>query len=230
MDWSRLSAVKIGCFPRTPALHGVSDNHGGMLKLAMRRILASGYERVGLVVTQAWDDVADQAWTSGFHFEQSRMAAATRVPVLRFATARQDWKLRPAHQHSSEDDAFAKWYRTYRPEVIVGLSPAILSKTVRLGLSIPRDVAYVDLCLERADTGVAGVRQNGEVAGEVATAMLVAQIQQNLFGLPAVATSTLVDGTWVDGASLPTANARSSGVENLDIRTYPVEGALLAAM
>jgi LacI family transcriptional regulator len=231
IDWSRLSAVKIGCFPQTPALHRVTNNHSGMLKLAMRRIVAAGYQRIGMVVTQAWDDVADQAWSAGFHFEQSRMAAAARIPVLRFATDRNELKsARPGHQLSNDEAAFLKWYRSHRPDVIVGLSPATLGRIVRTGLSIPRDVAYVDLSLERTDSGVAGIRQNGEFAGSVATTMLVAQIQQNQFGLPAVTTSTMVDGAWVDGASMPTARARVSCVENLDIRAYPVEGPLLAAV
>ena len=99
-----------------------------------------------------------------------------------------------------------------------------------LGLSIPRDVAFVDLCLEGTVSGVAGVRQNGEIAGEVATALLVTQIQQNLFGIPAVATSTMVYGTWIEGASMPAAHARASCVENLDIRACLVEDAMLAAM
>jgi LacI family transcriptional regulator len=231
IDWSRLSAVKIGSFPHAPALHRVTDNHGGMLKLAMRRILAAGYTRVGLVATQAWDDVADQAWSAGFHVEQSKMAADMRTHILRFASGRHEGKsVRPVQQRSSEEAAFAKWFRNQRPEVIVGLSPAILSRIMQLGLSIPQDVAFVDLCLEDTVSGVAGVRQNGEIAGEVATALLVTQIQQNLFGIPAVATSTMVDGTWIEGASMPAAHARGSCVESLDIRACPVEDAMLAAM
>jgi LacI family transcriptional regulator len=99
-----------------------------------------------------------------------------------------------------------------------------------LGLVVPRDVAYVDLGLDQFDHNVAGMRQNYEIAGEVATAMLVTHIQQNLRGIPAVATATMVDGTWVDGASLPMA--ASSGSRSGKLKTsadFVVENTLLAS-
>ncbi len=119
----------------------------------------------------------------------------------------------------------AKWRRDYRPEVIVGYSPAVLGNLSQLGVVVPKDVAYVDLCLDRVDYRVAGVRQNGEVSGEVAASMLVGQLQQNLCGLPAVGTTTMVSGTWVDGASLPVARK----VEGLRVGAHFDDAALLAS-
>jgi LacI family transcriptional regulator len=121
--------------------------------------------------------------------------------------------------------ALAKWQRDYRPEVIVGYSPAVLGKLDQLGMVVPKDVAYVDLCLDRVDYRVAGVRQNGEISGEVAASMLVGQLQRNLCGLPAVGTTTMVAGTWIEGASL----AIGSSAEGLGVGAHFGEAALLAS-
>jgi LacI family transcriptional regulator len=228
IDWSRLSAVKIGCSPRGPALHRVVDDWGGMAGLAMRRIRAAGYERVGFVMEPCWDESADRAWSSGFLIEQSNLASGKRVPIFRLARSRLDQASRPPFQQClGQLAALERWIQEHRPEVVLGYSPTVLGMLEALHLSVPRDVAYVDLCLERVDPGFAGVRQNGEIAGEVATAMLVGQLQHNLCGTAAVGTSTMVDGTWVDGATLPMAKAARC-VEGLGSSARMFEGSLLA--
>lgn len=204
IDWSRLSAVKIGCFPHAPALHRVTDDHSAMARLAMRRILTAGFERVGLVMTQWWDDFADQAWSAGFLIEQSHLAAESRIPFLSLTGTREDWTSgQPAERYSAETSALAKWYDEYRPDVILSFSPMVLRQLKHLGLVVPQDVGYVDLCLESSDGSGAGFRQNSESVGELAVATLIAQLQQNSVGIPRVATTTLVGGMWTDGVSLP---------------------------
>jgi LacI family transcriptional regulator len=229
IDWSRLSAVKIGCFPHGPAFHRVIDDHGGMVRLAMRRILAAGFERVGLVTAQAWDSSADQAWSAGFLAEQAHLPANRRIRIFRQAWAEMGRATGLSTRQSSDElVAFAKWHQDCRPDVIVGTSPVVLDMISRIQLTVPRNVAYVDLCLERVDRDVAGVWQNGEIAGEVATSMLVGQLQHNVYGTPAVGTSTIVDATWIDGATLPTVKASVHGLEGLGARARLIENASLA--
>jgi len=226
IDWSRLSAVKIGCFPRGLVLHRVIDDHSGMVQLAMRRVRASGFERVGLVMAQGWDDFSDRAWSAGFLIERGNLPSSQRIPIFKFTRGTHDWTAgQTAQQCSGELAALAKWQRDYRPEVIVGYSPAVLGKLGQLKMVVPKDVAYADLCLDRVDCRVAGVRQNSEVLGEVAASMLVGQLQRNLCGLPAVGTTTMVAGTWIDGASLPVARK----VEGLGVGAHFGEAALLAS-
>jgi len=72
-----------------------------------------------------------------------------------------------------------------------------------MGLSIPRDVAFVDVFLENPDGTTAGVRQNHETVGAVAVEILAAQLQYNKFGIPEIPTTTFVEGTWFGGLSCP---------------------------
>jgi LacI family transcriptional regulator len=227
MDWSRLSAVKVGYYPREPALHQVTNDYCGMVRMAMRRAMAAGFERVGFFMAQWWDDAAAKSWSAGFLIEQNNIPSNTRVPILTSACDREEWVSGQPSRHSTGDTiAMAKWYQMYRPDVIIGFSPLVLAKIGLIGLVVPRHVAYLDLCVENANEGTAGVRQNGEIAGEVAASMLVAQIRQNLFGKPAVATSTLVDGTWRDGASMPTVSELAACAEMVDVREHIGEGML----
>jgi LacI family transcriptional regulator len=86
---------------------------------------------------------------------------------------------------------------------------------------VPEDVALVDLSLFATDGSIAGMRPNSRRVGEVALELVATQLQQNVFGLPAFPSTTLIDGTWCDGASLPVP-ARRPPV------TAPVDDADLA--
>lgn len=208
-DWRRIGAVKIGFFPQLPALHRVTEDHQGSVRTAMRRIFAAGYQRVGLVLPKRCDEAVDLAWSSGFLLEQNRMPANARLPALFLPPPKRTGLL---HGETPVDDAavkaLASWLDRHRPDAILG-SFAFLGGPLReLGVSIPRDLAFVDLFLANGDGQIAGVRQSSERVGGIATEMLVGLLQQNICGEPAVPTATLVEGVWCDGASLPRAGRK----------------------
>jgi LacI family transcriptional regulator len=90
-----------------------------------------------------------------------------------------------------------------RPEVIISKGSFVLPQLRRMGLRIPRDVAFVDVFLEQADGKEAGVRQNHETVGATAVEILAGQLQHNKFGVPEIPTTTFVEGTWFDGDTCP---------------------------
>jgi hypothetical protein len=49
----------------------------------------------------------------------------------------------------------------------------------------------------------AGIDQNSIEIGRNAVRTLVSLLNENLYGIPAIRTEILVEGTWVDGSSLP---------------------------
>jgi len=211
IDWSRLSAVKIGCFPHSPALNQVTVDQSSVVRLAVRHILQSGYERLGLVIPQCVDSAVDQAWSRAFFAEQYLLSAKERLPILYLQEQRPNFSPSGIRSVSSPDTrALARWYHEHRPEVILGMGPIALSHFDHIGLHVPRDVAYVDMCLENFP-GIAGVHHNCERVGELAVEMLAAQLQQNIYGVPAMPTVTSVSGVWVEGASLPTMTMAAVG-------------------
>jgi LacI family transcriptional regulator len=204
-EWENFSAVKIDYFPHQPVLHNVTNNQCDIIRLAMQKVLASGYERIGLVMHRGWDHAVDHLWTAGYLCEQQHLAPSKRVPAHIFPGPY------PVEAWFNESDApvvadfepFSKWLRRYRPEVIISKGSFVLPLLKRLGLRIPGDVAFVDVFLEEPDGATAGVRQNHKTVGTVAVEILAGQLQHNKFGVPEIPTTTFVEGTWFDGMTCP---------------------------
>ena len=196
LDWQLFSAVKIDFLPHQPVVHSVTNDQRAIIQLAMRRAVAAGYRRIGFVMSEWWDRCVDSAWSAGFLAEQQAVASRDRIPILIVPDVAQE----PAMPRGP----FERWSALHRPEVVIGNSSFVLPRLAEMKISVPADVAFVDLFLDpSSDHRVAGVRQNCHRVGELAVEILVSQLHQHTFGLPQFPTSTLVQGTWFDGASLP---------------------------
>ena len=219
-DWGRVGAVKIGCFPPAPALHRVMDDQQAVVRLAMKRIMAAGYRRIGLILPIGWDRSTDRAWSTAFLIEQNRLPGGSRIPIYFLpSNDRCVVSATGGDEPAGEAEPLATWFDEFRPDVILSSWDLVGALLDDLGITVSRDVGFADLFMNAADGRVAGVRPNSERVGEIATEMLVSQMQQNICGAPAIATTTLVEGVWSDGASLPLRKA-STG---LTARSLPIE-------
>jgi len=202
-DWPKFSAVKIDYLPQSPKLHNVSNDQRSVIQLAIRQIKAAGYRRIGSAMPRWWDQYVGRAWSAGFLAEQNDCPEDERIPLLFF----EDDEFLPSEPgkfiETTTQSKLAKWMQQYRPEVILGYGPFIRPQLASLGISIPGDVAFVDCHREDDDLGTAGVHENCLRVGELAVEILAGQLQRNQFGLPQFQTTSLVEGTWVEGASLP---------------------------
>lgn len=206
LTWSRLTAVRIGCFPHAPAVNHVAVDPVGVMRLAMQHVLYAGYRRIGLVMPHRWDKLTDQVWSAAFHAEQYRCHLREKLPILPLQSPVDEQAGGVISSHDAANDAASllRWCRQYRPEVVLGPSPAILEHIRRSGFQVPADFAYADLLLHEPRRDIAGVWVDCQRIGELAVEMLAAQLQRNALGLPGVATTTSVGGVWCDGATLPT--------------------------
>jgi DNA-binding LacI/PurR family transcriptional regulator len=204
-DWQHFSAVKIDYFPHQPLLHNVTNSQSSIIRLAMRKVQAAGYRRMGFVMHRGWDHAVDHNWTAGFLCEQQHLPRNARVPTHLFP------ELQPIARWFNETNAsvqadlkpFEKWFNKHQPDVVLSKAAYVLPLFEKMGIKVPRDVAFVNLFLDESDGKVAGVRQNHETVGALAVEILAGQLQHNKFGVPAIATTTFVEGTWFDGASCP---------------------------
>jgi len=212
LNWKNFSAVKIDYFPHQPALHNVTNHQSHIIRLAMQKVTAAGYKRVGFVMHRGWDHAVDHNWTAGFLCEQQHLPVKDRIPGHIFPQIHpiERW----FHEHNAlvqvDQKPFEKWLNRHRPEVLISKSAYVLPALEQLGLRIPQDIALVDLFLDRAEGLVAGVRQNHETVGALAVEILAGQLQHNKFGVPKIPTTTYVEGTWHDGASCPMPAAPSA--------------------
>ncbi len=206
MDWKRFCAVKIDFFPHSPHLHTVTNDQRAIIRLALQRVAAAGYRRIGFVMPRWWDRFVDQAWSAGFLAEQQNLPEGDRVPILAYASARPEPSASGGHTPVPARELKA-WLDRHRPEALISWAPFVRPRLADLGLRIPRDLAYVDIFRTDGDSEAAGIRQNCRRVGELAVELLAGQLTQYSFGVPEFPTSTLVGGTWFDGPSLPPRTA-----------------------
>jgi Transcriptional regulators len=203
-DWAQFSAVKIDYFPHQPALHNVTNNQCDIIRLAMQKVIAMGYRRIGFVMHRGWDHAVDRLWSAGFLCEQETVPPKERVPMYLFPDAHpvERWL---NEQAAPEVDVipFKKWLDRHKPDVIISKESFVQRALQTLGLEAPRDLSLVDIFLEDATGAKAGVRQNHHTVGGLAVEILAGQLQQNKRGIPEIPTTTFVEGTWFDGASCP---------------------------
>jgi len=204
-EWSKFSAVKIDFAPRDQLLHIITNDQRTIISRTVQRVMAAGYRRIGFVMPYWWDEFVDLAWSAGFLAEQQKIAEADRIPILYFSTPRLPAGTVPVFgpDYVVPKDALDSWLKSHRPEVIVSLGHFVRTSLDALGLSIPKDVAFVETFLEKPDGLVAGMHQNCQRVGELAVEILAGQLHQHVYGVPAVPTVTLVEGSWFDGTSLP---------------------------
>lgn len=204
-DWNHFSAVKIDYFPHEPAIHNVTNNQCNIVRLAMRRVVAAGYRRIGFVMHRGWDHSVDHLWSAGFLCEQANLAPGERIPMLLFPNAEPvaAWMAESKAHVVTPTAAFQRWFEKHRPEVVISKASFIEPCLAELGLRVPRDTALVDVFLDQADGRTAGVRQNHEEVGALAVEILAGQLHHNKYGVPAIPTTTFVEGTWFDGATCP---------------------------
>jgi LacI family transcriptional regulator len=204
LDWPLFSAVKIDFLPHEPAMHNVTNDQRAIIQLAMRHAIGAGYRRIGFVMSDWWDRCVDSAWSAGFLAERQTLASRDCIPILVAPDV--------AREQAVPRGPFERWFALQRPEVVIGNSSFVLPRLAEMKISVPKDVAFVDLFLDPApDRRIAGIRQNCHRVGELAVEILVGQLHQHTFGLPPFPTSTLVEGTWFDGASLPPRNEPDAG-------------------
>jgi LacI family transcriptional regulator len=161
------------------------------------------------VIHRGWDHAVDHNWTAGYCGEQEYMPREDRLSVHLFPALHpvERWFNETNPLVHAELKPFAKWLDKCQPEVILAKDAYVVPLFEKLGLRIPQDVAFANLLLEEPDGSIAGVRQNHDVVGALAVEILAGQLQHKKFGIPKIATTTFVEGTWFDGASCPPRQA-----------------------
>ncbi len=204
-DWEQFSAIKIDYFPHEPALHNVTNNQCDIIRLAVRKVVAAGYRRIGFVMHRGWDHAVDHMWKAGFLCEQESLPLSDRLPPYIFPDAEpvERWFNESRAPVTVEVAPFKRWLEVYKPDVVISKAAFVDEAFKTLGLRVPEDVAFVDVFLEDLSGAVAGVRQNHQTVGALAVEILAGQLQHNKRGVPEIPTTTFVEGTWFPGKSCP---------------------------
>jgi LacI family transcriptional regulator len=197
IEWSRLSAVSMDYCVSRPTLHSVLPDHHLVFYDALLRLRERGYRRPGLFMLHHRDVRLKHRFSSTYlGFMQAFMDTPSIPPLGLDPPAR---------------EPFLEWFRTHRPDVIVSHVPATVAWLESIGVRVPRDVGFVILnCTDRI-APCAGLDMRPTAMGAASVESVVAQIQRNERGPPAIPKSIMIGGAWTDGPTIrPAPAARKS--------------------
>jgi len=187
MDWPRFAAATIGFSLAEPAIPRASNDQYQSITVALHELARLGYKRIGLAITDEEDTRVQRKWSAGFLVYQQGIAAKHRVPSLRSDTG---------------FAAFSEWFRKHKPDAVLSQDPRCIEFLSRLGCDVPADVGFAHLALTDADTGLAGIHQNGRIVGASVIDLVDAQLRRNERGVPGSPKTVLVQGRWVPGPTV----------------------------
>lgn len=191
-DWSRLPLVRFGASASTLPVHSVTSDQSHCARLVFEKAKERGYRRIGYVSDAGFEQNTEGHFREGYLSAQTRATPRARrlEPLLLPADARRQGK------------ALAAWLRSRKPDAIVTTSPVLRSLLDGLGVRVPQDVAVATTSVWDGNFD-AGADQNSVEIGRVAVSTLAGLILDNEKGPPLYQRRILVEGRWVDGASLP---------------------------
>ncbi len=190
LEWPRFTAITLWHGWGRMPLHAVGKDVFESTRIAWREVADRGYRRIGAaLLNEAPTSLVDASRLGASYVAQQELVPPEHhVPFL---------------LSGFEDRAaFLAWYRHYRPEVIIGRNLQLYEWLVADGVRVPRDVAYASLNVPERGK-VAGASAMHREIGMTLVDHLLAQLQENRWGVPMWRHSVKLDPVWFDGPSLP---------------------------
>ncbi len=193
IDYTDFAAATIGYGLQHPMLHRASTNMTRGILQTVAILVARGYRRIGLALTQWMDVRADQTNSGAMLNFQRSLPPRERVPLLLF----------PTNNVAENAAIFCRWVKQHRPDVVISFDAYVPDwLTRRLGLRIPEDIGLVVQDWRAEDAKFAGIyHQRPHVAAAVVD-LIVTQLMQNERGVPEVPRQILIPPAWVEGPTV----------------------------
>lgn len=197
LQWEHFAAVGLSVPLPNLTLTTVCNDHYFSSFRAARECHQRGYRRPGLLIRESYLQRFHGRWEAGL------LGAARLLPDLTVTA--------PLYVNDHTDlPALARWLKREKPDVIVAASaiviPNLLEMVEQTGRRMPDDIGFVSLACPTPDSPVSGVFQNGALIGALALDTLVSLVERHEHGLPAQATTLMVEGAWNEGRTLRAPN------------------------
>ncbi|MBP7140998.1 MAG: LacI family DNA-binding transcriptional regulator [Opitutaceae bacterium] len=189
-SWERFACATIGYTFDLAPIHRATPAYFENVVLALKELQQRGYRRVGLVNTPALRERLLRSWQGAFsawHSESGRSASSAILEI-----------------DSDNESKFRTWMKRYRPDAILFGGIPVYAWIKAMGLSVPRDIGLVALCVAGMpqDVRLTQVVEKPEVVGAAAIDLVVEQLQRNECGIPKDPKEVFITGDWIDGASV----------------------------
>lgn len=191
-SWQNYFVVRFGRSLHYPRTHLVTADQTQNTVTAFEKMLEYGYQRIGFATRQVHMTVRGHLFEAGYLIAQQILPPKQRLPV--FSSVGKN----PAETAG----LLSTWLAKHRPDAILTDTPDFLLILGKLGLRVPEDIAVASTTVR--DTAIdSGIDQNPEEIGRVGFLLNNSLVNDGARGIPRIFRQILVEGTWVDGKTLP---------------------------
>ncbi|GEM_PF-2593649 len=208
VDWSQVAAISLERELTFVGLDNVSHSTFRGMRLAMRKLAALGYRRVGLAVDNPNDTVERSQWIASYLFETLNTPELDTLSVYQgdlidVELYEKEWGARlPEGTRFLLQEGFHTWRKKEAPDCILTYDRKIITWLREAGLKVPEDIGFAILGHEPEFGNFSGVDQKVEDIARTTVQQLVARLEANKFGIPAVPRHIRMEGEWVDGGTV----------------------------
>jgi LacI family transcriptional regulator len=189
----KFTIVTSGTSIRT-RVHRVVSHFSQNANLLLTTLKERGYRRPGAILQQ-FQDGRNLHQVAGIYLYFSQYVFGDLDLPIFYAT------------DAPEVAAFDRWFRRYKPDVIVygeyrRYGPVVEKYLKDRRLRVPHDVGLALIESSNHPDNMSGVRSNLEQCGKCTVELLVSVLQQGQYGPPVSPTVISVEGDWVEGKTI----------------------------
>jgi DNA-binding LacI/PurR family transcriptional regulator len=193
LDWAHFCAVKIECLHLKPHLDCVSNDQLQVARLAMQRLRALGYRRIGLATAREDQARLAESFGMGVLLEQASLPECECVPPLFFGL----------NEVPTLPHLLPQWIAANHVDVVISNWNELFDVFATLKMRLPEDVAFASLDVPPSMPHIAGVVQNHQLVGQRAMEQLAIMTDSYQRGVPETQTITFIPGYWQEGITAP---------------------------
>lgn len=197
LDWEHFCAVKIECLHLKPHLDSVSNDQLQVARLAMQRLRALGYRRIGLATAREDQMRLAESFGMGVLLEQASLPESECVPPLFFGL----------NEVPTLAQIIPQWIADHHVDAVISNWNELFDVFATARIKLPEDVAFASLDVPPSMPQIAGVVQNHQLVGQRAMEQLTIMTDSYQRGVPEAQTVTYIPGYWQDGITAPRRTA-----------------------
>lgn len=197
LSWHRYTAVYTDYLIDHPPLHCVCADHYRSMVSLLQDLHGRGYRRPGLFMEISLDERLQFRWEGAFLAQQKYLPDITEVPPLLLTSVTQP--------------QFTRWFKKYKPDVVLGHFPEAIGWMQQCGARLPETHAFVCLNSLRTDGECAALELPAAQLGARATELVIGQLLHNEFGVPDEPSLTTLLVRLIEGPTLPARKPTAKG-------------------
>ena len=188
IDWDSYAVVVIDDPFAMPQFDRVYANYAANMRTVIEKVLARGYKRPKLWLTDYEDYWTGYGYTSEC-LRQSRMHPELDSIVTPLGT-------------EITKESVAAWMDEQKPDVVIAPTATFGTHLVELGMKIPEDVGYVAMYVLNTDSKWSGISQLHATQSCVAIDRMANLLQLNQTGRQTHPLQIQIKGEWHEGTTL----------------------------